>query len=149
MLKLHVLFIPVCLLLFASCTKEPLTNLDILTTPTVEENQHRATLTVESELAKLTKEESVQLTLVSSTVVNGDYLMTFSGLADPASVDIAGNQSITFTNGAVASSLTFSVNSYGEVSGNLEINFDLGGQSLAGLTADGTQNIIIVEDVIN
>ncbi len=151
MLKLQVLFIPAFLFLFASCTKEDVLELDQFTQPNTETVSPNNDLTYHMKPTELSEgESSVLLTVVNSTVVSGEYRLTLSGLVDPANTEIASNQSIHFDNGSEAGvSLSFSVNSHSETGGNLQVNLDLGGQSLAGLTIDGTQSIIIVEDVIN
>ena len=145
------MFIPVCLLLFASCTKESVLELQQFTEPDTEIVSSNNDLTSYMKPTDLSEgESSVLLTVVSSTVVNGEYRLVMSGLVDPANTELASVQSIDFDNGSETGvTLSFGVNSHSETGGNLQVNLDLGGQSLAGLTIDGTQNIIIVEDVIN
>lgn len=151
MFKIQVLFIPAFLFLFASCTKEAVLDLDHLTTPDAEIVSPNNDLTSYMKPTELSEGgSSVLLTVVSSTVVSGEYRLTLSGLVDPANTELASNQSIQFDNGTEAGvSISFSVNSHSEIGGNLQVNLDLGGQSLAGLTIDGNQYVIIVEDVIN
>jgi len=119
------------LFFFASCSKETIS----LPEPGVEKT-----------ILNRTSTTAIQVTVVSSENSAGVLNVEISGV--PSGVVPTDDQDLVFDNAGSPVSLALSVIDFSIVGGNVSINFDTDGVDLIGLDIQGTQFIIIEDNMV-
>lgn len=155
MKALFIAFVSTTLFFFTSCTPDALLGIESqpITDTYYEENdenyktyQTRTSPEIEGENLTTT----IQLHVDSYSVSAGMVTVNFSGDEDYSNTHVEDIQQIDFKDTAGnLTRLTFDVDSFSGRNEEIDITFDLNGQSLSGLQLEAIQYIVIQDDIIN
>lgn len=133
-MKKFLLILASALALFlTSCTKEAL----IISNSGIKNLVKNRTSTTE-----------IQVSVISSSENSGTLTIEATGTADFEEVELVDNQNLSFSTSTGSVILSFEIDSWELVSGNLEVTFDLGDAHLTGYDLDIVQSIIILDGTI-
>ena len=149
-----VIIVSLSVLMFNSCSKESLFEIEANPSLGIQSEEVSTDLTfAPSEvpnIASIGGETTIQLQVSANVETSGEYAVDFSGEADYSQMVLKGSQSLDFLD-ALSNTVTlsFQVNTSTGGLETLETNFAIAGHTLKGLQLKQTQQIVIEDVIIN